>query len=288
MNIIDDLMFYLGFDFVRYAIVVGVLIALCASLIGVPLVLKRYSFIGEGLSHLAFAVLAFAIVINMTNNLLIIMPATVLVSVLLLGRGNKVKIKGDAAVAMLSVSALAIGYFLINMYSSSGNVSADVCTSLFGALSILTLKMTDVWISISVSIAVVVIFIVFYNKIFAVTFDAPFMEATGARPEIYNLLFAAIIGIVIALSMRLVGALLTSALIIFPAISAMRLFKTYSSVTVCAVIIAIVCALSGILIAVLFGTPVGSTIVMANMAVFSGFCLIDLVSKGGMITHEQE
>ena len=281
MNIFQELAYYLEFDFVRYAILVGVLTALCASLIGVPLVLKRYSFIGEGLSHLAFAVLAFAIVINMTNNLLLIMPATVLVSVLLLGRGSKVKIKGDASVAMLSVGTLAIGYFLINTYSKSGNVAVDVCTSLFGSISILTLTMTDVMISISVSVAVVVIFILFYNKIFAVTFDAPFMEATGSRPAIYEMLLAVIIGIVIALSMRLVGALLTSALIIFPAVSSMRVFKTYSSVTAYSVVIAVSCALLGLFAAIIFGTPVGSTIVIANMAVFAMFCGIGSITKKG-------
>jgi zinc transport system permease protein len=279
MNIFKELAFYLDFPFVRYAIYVGALTALCASLIGVSLVLKRYSFIGEGLSHVAFAGMALAIVVNMTNNLLLIMPLTVLISVLLLGRGSKAKIKGDAAIAMLSVGALAIGYFVINRFSSRGNVAADVCASLFGSTSILTLHLTDVWISLAVSVVVVVVFLLFFNRIFAVTFDSNFMQATGSKPAVYEILLAVVIGIVIALSMRLVGSLLTSALIIFPAVSAMRVFKTYKSVTICAVAIAVFCALAGIFAAILAGTPVGSTIVIANLMIFVLFYAIGMVTR---------
>ena len=264
----DQLIFYLEFPFVRYAIIVGILISLCSSLLGVTLVLKRYSYIGDGLSHVAFGALAIATVLKVTNNMFIILPVTIIVAVLLLCGGKDARIKGDAAIAMVSAGALAIGYLLMNIFSASGNVAGDVCTTLFGSMSILTLKPTDVYLCVALSIVVLVTFILFYHKIFAITFDENFARATGVNVTLFNLLIAIIIAVIIVLAMNLVGALLVSALVVFPALSAMRVFKSFFSVTVAAALISVFCSLLGILIAILAGTPVGSTIVAADIVAF--------------------
>ena len=271
---------YLGFPFVRYALIVGVLIALCSSLLGVTLVLKRFSFIGDGLSHVAFGAMAIAGVLHLTDDMLFVLPATVLSAVLLLRTGQHTKIKGDAAIAMISVGALAIGYLLLSLFSTSANLSGDVCTTLFGSTSILTLTAAEVWLCIGLSVAVVIIFILFYNRIFAVTFDEDFARASGTRAEAYNLLIAVVIAVIIVLAMNLVGSLLISALIIFPAMSAMRVFKSFRSVTVCSAALSVTCALLGILISIFWDTPVGSTIVAADIAAFLVFCLIAKIRGG--------
>lgn len=274
---IDKLVEYLQFPFVRYALIAGVMIALCSSLLGVTLVLKRFSFIGDGLSHVAFGAMTIAAVLNITNNMLFILPVTVLCAVLLLMGGQNRKIKGDAAVAMISVGALAIGYLIMNLFSTSSNLSGDVCTTLFGSTSILTLKVSDVWVCVVLSVTVVTLFIVFYNKIFAVTFDESFASATGIRANAYNLLIAIIIAVIIVLAMNLVGSLLISALVIFPALSAMRVFKNFKAVTICSAVFSVVCSTLGILISVLGGTPVGSTIVAVDIAGFAVFCVIGIL-----------
>ena len=276
-ELLDKLFFYLDFPFVRYAIIVGVLVSLCSSLLGVTLVLKRYSYIGDGLSHVAFGALSIAAVLKVTNNMLIILPITIAVAVLLLCSGNKAKVKGDAAIAMVSVGALAIGYLLMNIFSTSANISGDVCTTLFGSTSILTLKVEEVYLCVALSIAVLTVFVIFYHKIFAITFDENFAQATGVRVMLYNILVAVIIAVIIVLAMNLVGALLVSALVVFPALSAMRLFKSFFSVTIAAGIISVLCSLTGILIAILAGTPVGSTIVAMDIVVFGIICLISLI-----------
>ncbi|WP_163437443.1 metal ABC transporter permease [Fibrobacter succinogenes] len=276
-ELLDKLFFYLDFPFVRYAIIVGVLVSLCSSLLGVTLVLKRYSYIGDGLSHVAFGALSIAAVLKVTNNMLIILPITIAVAVLLLCSGKKAKVKGDAAIAMVSVGALAIGYLLMNIFSTSANISGDVCTTLFGSTSILTLKVEEVYLCVALSIAVLTVFVIFYHKIFAITFDENFAQATGVRVMLYNILVAVIIAVIIVLAMNLVGALLVSALVVFPALSAMRLFKSFFSVTVAAGIISVLCSLTGILIAILAGTPVGSTIVAMDIVVFGIICLISLI-----------
>lgn len=270
---------YLQLPFVQNALLVGVLVALCSSLLGVTLVLRRFSFIGDGLSHVAFGAMAVAAVIGLTNDMLLVLPVTILCAVLLLAAGTNAKIKGDAAVAMISVGALAVGYLLMNLFPPSGksNISGDVCTTLFGGTSILTLKSLEVWLSIALSAVVVVFFILFYHKIFAVTFDESFAAATGANTKLYNLLIAVIIAVVIVLAMKLVGSLLISALVVFPALSAMRLFKSFRSVSICAAVISVLCAAAGILIAAVAGTPVGSTIVVANIGVFALFTLASLI-----------
>ena len=263
-----ELSLYFSYPFVRYAIIVGILIALCSSLLGVILVLKRFSFIGDGLSHVAFGAMSVSAVLNLANDTLLTMPITILVAIILLKLGENAKIKGDALIAILSVGSLAIGYMLVNMFSSSANVSGDVCTSLFGSTSILTLTKTEVIVCITMSLVVISLYIVFYNKIFAITFDETFAKATGVNTERYNLFIAIIIAIIIVLGMNLVGSLLISALIVFPALSAMRLMKTFRAVVICSAVMSIICALLGILSSILLSTPVGSTIVLVNIILF--------------------
>ena len=274
MNVFQQLQMYLAMPFVQYALIVGTLIALCSSLLGVTLVLKRFSFIGDGLSHVAFGAMAIAGVLHLTNEMLFILPVTVLCAVLLLRSGQNAKIKGDAAIAMISVGTLAVGYMLLNLFPTSSNVSSDVCTSLFGSTSILTLTPLEVWLCIGLSIAVVVIFLLFYNKIFAVTFDEDFARAAGVRAEACNLLLAVVIAVIIVLAMNLVGSLLISALIIFPAVSAMRLFRSFKGVTICSAMLSVSCALIGMLVSILGSTPVGSTIVAVDIAAFLIFSLL--------------
>lgn len=277
---IDQLKTYLSIPFVQYALIVGVLIALCSSLLGVTLVLKRFSFIGDGLSHVAFGAMAIAGVLHLTDDMLFVLPVTVLSAVLLLRTGQNTKIKGDAAIAMISVGALAVGYLLLSLFSTSANLSGDVCTTLFGSMSILTLTQAEVWLCTGLSVAVVLIFILFYNKIFAVTFDEDFARASGIKVEAYNLLIAVVIAVIIVLAMNLVGSLLISALIIFPAMSAMRLFRSFKGVTVCSAVLSVTCALLGILISILWGTPVGSTIVAVDIGAFLIFCVIAKIQGG--------
>lgn len=267
-GILEKLVLYWGYPFVRYALAVGVLIALCASLLGVTLVLKRFSFIGDGLSHVAFGAMAVSGVLGLTNDMPLVMAITIVSAVLLLKTGQNRKIQGDAAVAMISVGALALGYLLMNLFSTSGNLSGDVCSTLFGSTSILTLSLGEVWLSVAMSALVVLIFALFYNKIFAVTFDENFAKAVGTAADRYNLLIAVTVAVVIVLAMNLVGSLLISALVIFPALSAMRVFKSFRSVTICSAVLSTVCAALGILIAILAGTPVGSTIVAVDILAF--------------------
>lgn len=268
VDLIDKLQFYLAYPFVRYALIVGVLIALCSSLLGVTLVLKRFSFIGDGLSHVAFGAMAVATIFDLADNTVLVMPITIAAAILLLKTGQNTKIKGDAAIAMLSVGSLAIGYLILNLFSTSANISGDVCTTLFGSTSILTLSKNEVWTCILMSIVVVFIFCFFYNRIFAVTFDEDFAKASGMRTNRYNLLIAIVIAIIIVLAMNLVGSLLVSALVIFPALSAMRILQTFKGVVICSVCISVFCALFGIVLSILFSTPVGSTIVAADIVVF--------------------
>ena len=276
----EKLFMYLELPFVRYALIVGVLIALCSSLLGVTLVLKRFSFIGDGLSHVAFGAMSIATVLNVSNDMLIVLPVTVVSAILLLSGGRKAKIKGDAAIAMISVGALAFGYLLMNVFSTSSNLSGDVCSTLFGSTSILTLTAKEVWLCVALSVAVVVIFVLFYNKIFAVTFDEDFSKAVGTKAERYNFLLATVIAVIIVLAMNLVGSLLISALVIFPALSAMRIFRSFRAVTICSAIVSVICAFVGIIISILAGTPVGSTIVAVDAAVFILFYIAGAIFGG--------
>lgn len=276
MEVFEQLSQYLQYPFVRYALIVGVLIALVSSLLGVTLVLKRYSYIGDGLSHVAFGAMAVAAVLNLTDQTALVLPVTVLCAVLLLRTGQNAKIKGDAAIAMISVGALAAGYLLMNVFSTSSNVSGDVCSTLFGSTSILTLSKGNVLLCAVLSVFVVVFFVLFYHKIFDVTFDEGFAKASGTNVEAYNLLIAVIIGVIIVVAMNLVGSLLISALIIFPALSAMRMFGSFKAVTICSVIVSVACAAAGMLVSILAGTPVGATIVGADVI---GFIICMIIGK---------
>ena len=282
MNELQTLVdYFVKYPFVRYAFAVGLLIALCSSLLGVTLVLKRFSFIGDGLSHVAFGAMAVAAITGLTNKMVIILPVTLLSAILLLRTGQNTKIKGDAAIAMISVGALAIGYMLMNVFPSSANITGDVCSTLFGSTSILTLKKSDVTLCIIMAVIVITVFLLFYNKIFAVTFDENFCKASGVNANAYNLIIAMITATIIVLAMNLVGSLLISALIIFPALSAMRVFKSFRGVILCSAVISVLCAAVGIILSILFSTPVGSTIVTADIAVFLVFCGISAVTKRG-------
>lgn len=267
----EKLSFYFSYPILRYALIAGVLIALCASLLGVTLVLKRYSFIGDGLSHVAFGAVSAASVLQLSNNMLLVMPVTILVAVFLLCARQGAKIKGDAAIAMLSVGALGVGYLIMHVFGTSSNLAGDVCTTLFGSTSILTLTQTDVWMCVVMSVVVISAYLLFYNKIFAVTFDETFAHATGIRSGIYKLILAVITAVVIVLAMRLVGSLLISALIIFPALSAMRLFGSFRGVVLCSGVLSVVCALLGIFISILWASPMGATVVCVDIAMF-GIC----------------
>lgn len=280
MTFFTALQEYFQFSFVQYALIVGILIALCSSLLGVTLVLKRFSFIGDGLSHVAFGAMAVAGIVNLTDDMLITMPVTIICAILLLRTGQNAKIKGDAAVAMISVGALAMGYLLLNLFSTSSNLSGDVCATLFGSTSILTLTQIEVWLCVALAIVVVVVFILFYNKIFAVTFDENFAKATGTKANIYNLLIAVVVAVVIVLAMNLVGSLLISALIIFPALSAMRVFKNFKAVTISSAALSIICATLGIIISIPTGTPVGPMIVAVDIVAFVIFWIAGIILRG--------
>ena len=276
-----QLLFYLSFPFVRYALVVGILVALCSSLLGVTLVLKRFSFIGDGLSHVAFGAMAVASVLHLASDTILIMPVTILTAILLLRTGQNTRIKGDAMIAVMSVGALAVGYMLMNVFSTSANVSGDVCTTLFGSTSILTLKQSEVWICVIFSLLVIITFLLFYHRIFAVTFDENFARATGVGAQKYNLMIAVLIAVVIVIGMNLVGSLLISALIIFPALSAMSLIRNFKGVVVASAILSVSCALVGMLVSILASTPVGSTIVVADLLVFVVCNVLSRVLKRG-------
>ena len=281
---IQEFQFYMSYPFVRYALIVGVLIALCSSLLGVTLVLKRFSFIGDGLSHVAFGALAIATVLKIANVNLFIMPVTIVCAVLLLRTGNNTRLKGDAAIAMLSVGSMAVGYLILNVFSVSSNVSGDVCSTLFGSTSILTLTSSEVIMCIVASVIVVAFFIIFYNRIFSVTFDENFTRSMGknASPAssglvvsrlvnnagMYNLMIAVITAVIIVLAMNLVGSLLITALLVFPALSAMRIMKSFKSVIIYAAVLSVFGAVAGIIISIFASTPVGSTIVTIYIVIY--------------------
>lgn len=275
----DTLIEALSYPFVRYALIVGVLVALCSSLLGVILVLKRFSYIGDGLSHVAFGAMAIAAVVGLTDQMVLTLPITIVCAILLLWTGQNAKIKGDAAIAMISVGALAFGYLLMNLFPTSSNISGDVCSSLFGSTKILTLTKSEVILSIVLSVVVVILFVIFYNRFFAVTFDESFAKAVGTKTRLLNLLIATVIAVIIVLAMNLVGSLLVSALVIFPALSAMRIFKSFKSVTIFSAILSVICALTGIIISIPFDTPVGSTIVITDIVAFAVCWTIGAVRK---------
>ena len=280
-TMIETLQEYLSYEFVRYALFVAVMISLSSALLGVILVLKRFSFIGDGLSHVAFGAIAIASVMKLTNNLVFVFPVTIAAAIILLWTGKNKKINGDAAIAMISVGALAVGYLMMNVFKTSANISGDVCSTLFGSTSLLTLRESDVWLCLVMSLVVIVVFAVYYHRIFAVTFDETFAHASGLRTGAYNLLVAAVTAVIIVLAMNLVGSLLASALIIFPALSAMRVFRSFRGVTVCSAILAVTSSILGTFVSILAETPVGSTIVVLDIIVFIGFAVAGRVTGRG-------
>ena len=279
-QLLERLVMYFRFPFVRYALIVGVLVALCSSLFGVTLVLKRFSFIGDGLSHVAFGAMAVAGVLGLTDaGMLVVLPVTIAAAVLILRMGQRRGVGGDAAIAMISVGAMAIGYLVINLFSTSPNIGGDVCSTLFGSSSILTLSRAEVWLCVGLSVVVTGAFVLLYHRIFAVTFDEEFARATGSPVGLYNTLIAVIVAVIIVLAMNLVGSLLISALVIFPALSAMRVFRSFRGVTICAAVISVVCAVAGIIISVLAETPTGSTIVAVDIAAFAVMAAVGRVVR---------
>lgn len=280
-DVFDAIGGYLGKSFAQKALIVGVLIALCAAMLGVSLVLKRFSFIGDGLSHVAFGAMAVASIMGLTEQkMVVIMPVTIVTAVLLLKTGRKRKVMGDASLAMLSVGALGLGYLLMSVFST-GNVSADVCSSLFGSVAILSIPDFDLYVCIGMTVVVLAVYVLFYHKIFAVTFDRDFASATGTKSEVYNLITAVITAVVIVLAMNLVGSLLISALVVFPVLSAMRVCRSFKAVVVCSAAVSVVSTVFGIFTAMLISTPVGSTIVVAQIVMFLLFSLIGLFTRKG-------
>ena len=277
MEWITKLQYYMGFPFVKYALIVAVLTALCSSLLGVILVLRRFSYIGDGLSHVAFGALAVASVLKVTNQMVIILPVTILTAVLLLCGGKNKKLTGDSAIAIYSVGALAIGYLLMNTFSTSANISGDVCTTLFGSTSILTLTGEQVTLCVVLSVITVLVFVLIYNRIFMVTFDESFAKASGINTAAYQTLIAVITAMVIVLAMNLVGSLLITALLVFPVLSAMRVFQSFRGVIIYSAVLSIFGAVTGILVSILASTPVGSTIVIFDLILFLIHCGIGSV-----------
>ncbi len=280
-EILNTLEIYFTYPFVTYALIVGVLVSLCSSLFGSTLVLKRFSFIGEGLSNVAFGAMAIATVVGFSNNMLIVLPITVAFAIILLKGGQNSKMSGDATIAMISVGSLALGYLFMSLFTKSANFAGDVCSIMFGSTSILTLSITEVWLSVILSIVVVITFVLLYNRIFAVTFDENFIQATGTNAKFYNLVLAVIIATIIVLAMKLVGSLLISALVIFPAMSSMRVFKSFRSVVISSAVFSVICSTLGILTSILGGTPVGPTIVAIDIVGFIAFYIIGVL-KGGI------
>lgn len=264
-----SIMTYFSYPFVRCAFAVGVMTALCAALIGVVLVLKRFSFLGDGLSHFAFGVIAAASVAGLTDNMIVVLPVTVLCAVLLLRTGSRTKMAGDAAVAVISVASLAIGYLLLNLFSTSANVSGDVCGTLFGSTSMLTLGGRDVVLCAVMTVLTLAFFVLFYHRIFSVTFDESFAAATGTGVDLFNTVTAVMAALVIVMGMKLVGSLLITALIVFPALSAMRLFKSFRRVVIFAGAFSLASAVIGFLLSLVLATPVGATMAAADIVLYA-------------------
>ena len=266
-----------SYSFLLKAFTVGALVSICAALLGVSLVLKRYSMIGDGLSHVGFGSLAVATAMH-TAPLIVAIPIVVAAAFLLLRLSENSKIKGDAAIALISTGSLAVGVIII---SQTTGMNTDVCNYLFG--TILAMEKKDVYLSIALSITVLVMFVLFYNKLFAITFDESFAKAAGIKTGLYNMLIAFLTALTIVLGMRIMGAMLISSLIIFPALSSMRIFKKFKSVTVCASVISILCFFTGIVISYIYATPTGASVVMINIAVFILFWLTETIRNSAVL-----
>jgi len=257
-----------SYTFIARALIVGVLVALCSALLGVSLVLKRYSMIGDGLSHVGFGALAIAMALNLAP-LKVSIPIVLVAAFLLLRISENSKIKGDAAIALISTSALAIGVVIVSMTTG---MNTDICNYMFG--SILAMSKSDVTLSVAVAIIVLVLYVIFYNKIFIVTFDENFAKATGTEAGFYNMLIALLTALTIVVGMRMMGAMLISSLIIFPALTSMRLFSSFKSVVISSVILSVICFYIGIIISFVYSTPTGASVVIVNLVAFCLFSII--------------
>ena len=272
----DTLIMAVSSPLMRNAFAVCVLVSLCAALIGVVLVLKRFSFLGDGLSHFSFGVVALAAVLNIASNMSMpfVMLGTAVCAVFLLRVGEKARVKGDAAVAVLSVSSLAVGYLLIRLFRPSASITEH---TLFGSTEILTLGKEDVLLCAVLATVLIVLFVLFYNRVFAVTFDESFAAASGIRVNVIHTLIAVFAAIVIVMAMKLVGSLLISALVVFPALSAMRLCRSFGAVTVASGIIAVIGSSVGMILSILFPLPVGATIVVTDLVLYGISCFVGRV-----------
>lgn len=270
LNLLKEMMSY---PFLVRAVIVGILVTLCAALLGVSLVLKRYSMIGDGLSHVGFGALAIATAFNMAP-LQVSIPVVVLAAFLLLRLSENSKIKGDAAIALISTGSLAVGVMVISITTG---MNVDVCNYMFG--SILALSKDDVALSIILSIVVLILYVLFYSKIFAVTFDESFSKATGIKAELYNMLIALLTAVTIVIGMRLMGALLISSLIIFPSLTSMRIFKSFKSVVISSAVLSVICFLVGIVISYIYSTPAGASIVSVNITAFIIFSATGVIIR---------
>ncbi|MEG0270590.1 MAG: metal ABC transporter permease [Clostridia bacterium] len=266
-----------SYQFMVRALIVGVLVSLCASLLGVSLVLKRYSMIGDGLSHVGFGSLAVATALGLAP-MVVTIPVVVLAAFLLLRLSSRAKLKGDAAIAMISTGALALGVIVLSL---SSGMTSDVNNYLFG--SVLAMSESDVWLSVVLAAVVLILFAVFYRKIFAVTFDEVFARAIGERAELYNMLLAFLTAITIVLGMRVMGAMLISSLIIFPALTAMRVCKSFRSVTLCAAVVSVLCFLVGLYCSYVLATPAGASVVVVHIVAFLAFSAVGKLRALGKV-----
>ena len=264
---------YFSYSFVRNALAVSVLIALCAALLGVVLILRRFSLIGDGLSHVAFGAATVAATFGIFD-LSLTLPVTIIAAVMILKSGEKRKIMGDAVIAMISAGALAIGYLILDAGGGAANLGGDVCTALFGSSAILSIDTSELIFTLSVTAILIALTVIFYHKLFSITFDERFSKATGTRTDAYNLGIAIVTAIVIVIGMKLAGALLMSALIVFPAMSAMRVCKSFKATLVVSSLIGVICAVFGVLLSMIIETPVGATIAAADVLAFGIFLLI--------------
>ena len=251
-------------DFVKRAFIVGILVSLCAALLGVTLTLKRYAMIGDGLSHVGFATLSVAAVLNLSNSLIISIPVVIVAAFLLLRLNESGKIKGDSAIAIISTSAIAVGYVI--SYRLPGSSGKDVCSYMFGSL--LTISKADLLPCIILSAVVIITFILLYNRIFAITFDRDFSHATGVPTRIYNDLLALLTAVTIVLGMKIMGTLLISALVVFPALTSKTVCKSFKGMIILSAAVSVVCCVLGIIAGAVFDTPAGSTVVIFNLLAF--------------------
>ena len=272
-SVLDKLIEMFSYPFMVRAILVGTMVSLCSALLGVSLVLKRYSMIGDGLSHVGFGALAIAAAANAAP-LTVAIPVVVLAAVLLLRISGSSKIKGDAAIALISTSALAVGVMVISMTTG---MNTDVYNYMFG--SILAMSSGDVRMSVLLSAAVLILYILFYHKIFAITFDETFALATGVKANLYNTLIAVLTAVTIVLGMRMMGALLISSLIIFPALTSMRVCRTFKSVVINSAVISVVCLFIGITVSYVWATPAGASVVIVNIGALLIYTIVGAVKN---------